>query len=93
VLGEIFGCWAYKAALTRGRRELHNNGVHIELSLTHVIESRNNSVGIATCYGPNGPMFEFTKGNTFVSSPKAVQTGTGTQTSYSSVTEGKTTGL
>jgi len=34
-------------------------------------------------------VFEFTKGKTFVSFPKTTQTGTGTPTSYSSVTEGK----
>ena len=57
--------------------------------MTHVFESRNNSVGVATCYGPNGLVFEFTKGKTFASLPKTAPTGTGTPASYSTVTEGK----
>jgi hypothetical protein len=76
VLGEIFGYWAYKADLTGVRRRLHNNGAHIALFLAH-IESGNNSVGIATCYGPYSPVFESTKGKTFVSFPNPPRPGLG----------------
>jgi hypothetical protein len=87
----MFGCWVYKAALTGGRRRLHNNGAHIALFLTHIIESGNNSVGIATCYWPNGLVFKFTKGKTFVSFPKTAHTETGTPNLTLSGYRGKTT--
>jgi hypothetical protein len=51
--------------LTGGRRSLHNNDVHVALSLVHIIESGNNSAGIATCYGPDGPVFESARGKDF----------------------------
>jgi hypothetical protein len=70
----MFGCWAYMADLPGGRRRLHNDELHNALSLLHIIESGNSSVGIVTCYGRDCPVFESRWGKHFCVFSKTVQT-------------------